>query len=539
MQMMSTYWLNKSKRPFSHSYNTSSSSYIDIIHKPQHAAYAKDSLDWEFWVHQTVSNDEEGEPNEEEGEVNEQRESGEEQQQLEQQSEESKLFNNLIETITASSRRSSQKKQRVEEPTYDGLEHLDIPENEDLRVTYDKEDEKELNELSVEEYLDHLIEYVAPVKDNIDNIVKRELADMQEMEQIDSVLKDKIEQEVNELFTQLTAEEFDKLFYDARAENMLLKDLKKKIVEKAKSATEEETRTAYLLHRLEPDSLSLTSNQEYRKLLNTMLDGTLTLDNLRDVVREARSEYARKSERQRTKELLSTSYKFYLQQRDLDFEKQRNEYGFSQLVKKYDELFKFSLETYKTNLGDLYSKSLPTGVVDSVFDKIVSGASVAEAKKYFDSVTHVALETPEYEYDEYASFREEIQQQIDERQYDIATNNGIKTGRRNAMVQLVIPNHDETEFAQLIKNNNGQRTMEALQLPSPDRFFEVVDNCSRMEKWDRKVDDGYKLARTYMPKRAREKRMERTAMRRFNIIKLENTIRAFSWVRKYRPRFFA
>ena len=72
-----------------------------------------------------------------------------------------------------------------------------------------------------------------------------------------------------------------------------------------------------------------------------------------------------------------------------------------------------------------------------------------------------------------------------------------------------------------------------------DQIFLDYMAIDKIEGWRQKVRMGHKRARTYLPKRAVDKRMERTAKRRFNMVRLENTIRAFTWVRKFKPRFFA
>jgi len=351
-----------------------------------------------------------------------------------------------------------------------------------------------------------------------------------------SELFEKIKREVDEQHEKLSNEDFDKLFYEAKAENLVLKDMRKRTMQVDQS-NESNRKLAEMLVKLEPDTLSLAPNHEFRELIDSLLDGSMSTSNLSEVVREAKSNYARKSVAQRKNEEVLMSYKFYLKQRELDFEMMRKEKAFGALVKKSYALKQQSPELYQQHISDLRSKILPPGSIDGVLNRIAAGDSIPEVKRYFDSLTYDILKKPEYEIDVHEEYRNEIQDKIDRMQEGLAFAHGRKTGRRGPTPIRFTLTSDEQVLRELSKaTEGGSFIFPFLDIKTASK---ILPQMLANEKIEPKMVLSYKHGKTHLAPRAADKRQKRTEKRRQNIVRLENTVRAFMWIRKHKPKFFA
>ena len=298
---------------------------------------------------------------------------------------------------------------------------------------------------------------------------------------------EQIDQETERELEGLSEEEIDKIFWDAKLENQLAKG------------------KAFLNKQVNLGDFVINTEIEAERV---------TLEQARRAFKVAREKQANMSDLERKVEQLTKSYGYSLQEKKrqqcFESEKEKREQMYNVFKKQADS----NPEAFKTFSQGILSKK---GVsVDFIMENYVNGVSIEEITKMILSKQNPELAKASYEIDSFAPIRNAVQTYIENRQQYCRDVLGIKSGKRHANgitlhVDRAITKGDNLSFLRSRLN----------AIRDQDRIERTVWNLNTLNT---------------PTKSQKAARSARTAKRRLEGQKLDNTMKVFMWVKKYRNK---
>ncbi|EFC39311.1 hypothetical protein NAEGRDRAFT_81296 [Naegleria gruberi] len=302
-----------------------------------------------------------------------------------------------------------------------------------------------------------------------------------------SEIEEQVKNDVALQLEGLTAEEIDKIYCDVKLENDILK-------QKA----------------LRDKNVSI---DEFA--INTDIDSErIALEQARRAFRAVKISQEKLSPVERKVDQLTKSYTYYLQQKKREQlnqeEKDRKEQMYN-VFKKQADTNPEAFNTFAQTI--LKKKNIP---VDFILESYVSGIPVEEIARQILAKENSQLAKPSYEIDSFAEIRRVVQSYIDARQEYCRDILGVKTGKRHATGVTLYADRALAKGDSL-----GFLRARLLAIRDQDRIERTITN----------LHSGNTLTKSQKAKRS-----ERSGRRRYEGQKLDNTMKVFMWVKKYRNR---
>jgi len=400
---------------------------------------------------------------------------------------------------------------------------------------------------------DYAVKSADFVRETPENAVPKHISDAQ------SELGKEIDERVEQLFNELSPDEFDKVLNDESVANQRLKARMQEIQDEQvpRKDNVNDLVTAW-------DQEDILNPQFFMSQQQADLD--LFVRRFKKLQDDFRHKQAVMTPHQRKYDLLRRSY-----QKTLALEQARREFemtitpNIEQHRRKLDHLREMDPRAYnRTKMELILERDLPDNITDLLITKALTGCTVAELQQYYYSFKYPELKKASYEIDQYADVRDKIMASIEERQERMRMLAGIKGGRRGRTPFLVsyfddadyydrylmtkevvnkilespnsvaieeeeedIYNSKPVRIAKVLNKNN----MLISEPNLPD--FKAIERIHQRERIYR--TDGHQPLLTEAEKR--DRRM-RTSNRRIMSNRLDNTIKAFMFMRKYRSHVF-
>ncbi|KAF0976132.1 hypothetical protein FDP41_004807 [Naegleria fowleri] len=297
-------------------------------------------------------------------------------------------------------------------------------------------------------------------------------------------LEERVRKETDELLKGLTNEEIDKILWDTQLANDILKQ-----------------------KSLREPRISL-SNFEIR---NEMDAERMALDQFRRAFKGLKQSEENMSYVERKINLLTKSYSYHLQQKKrdhiLETEKDKKEQMYNVFKKQADN----NPEAFKTFADSILKKQ--TVPIDFVLQNYANGVTVEEITKMILAQEKPELAKPSYEVDHFSAIRAVVQTFIEARQEYCREILGVKTGRRHATGFTLYADRAVSKDDSLGYIFNRHK---------------AIRDVDRIERTMSNLDENTPT------KAEKAKRAARTARRRLEGQRLDNTMKVFMWVKKYK-----
>ncbi|KAL9653645.1 hypothetical protein ABK040_009122 [Willaertia magna] len=299
-----------------------------------------------------------------------------------------------------------------------------------------------------------------------------------------------VEEELKQKLDGLKPEELDKLYWDIKLANAKKKE---KALSSGKVVLEDfQTPTQLETERMQMDAIFRLIRRENEK--NKSL-----------------------SPKEAKINALTTSYLNYLKdlkkQANIEMEKEKKQHMYNVLKTQADK----NPESFETFSKEFLSKKSISH--EFILEQYANGFTTEEITLKVLSEENPLFAQPSYASDPYESIRPIMQKFIENRQEYLRGMVGIKTGRRHGTGFVVY----------------GDRS--AMDVKYKDNPTEIIDRVHAIRdknRYERTLINLHK--RGTLTKAEKEKRRERTGKRRYEGQKLDNTMKVFMWVKKYRGK---
>jgi hypothetical protein len=357
----------------------------------------------------------------------------------------------------------------------------------------------------------------------------------QEKNEISSELGKQIDDHVEKLFSELTPDEFDKVYNDNKVMNDRLKE---KIQERLDQETYEGRSPVEVV-------LELIHSYDEEDANNPRLFYAEAQQQLESFVRYYKSlqdKYHRKlitmTPQEKRHHMLTLAFKKHVLTQQAQRMHNLTEVPFAQQRRsELDHLKDMNPRLYNKKRDELtMERNLPNEINDLLVAKALQGVSIAELKKYYESFKYPELKKASYEIDLYLKERDAILQNIENRQSVMRSLAGIKDGRRGRTPMITFRWNDEKLYHQYLKYKEYERNGSKGDTEPEFGEGQLPENeeleAAYIEQRER-VDRFYGK-QPFLTRAEQRDRRARATKRRVMNQRLDNTVKAIMFMRKYK-----